>query len=132
MSYSDPNRILVPFTVHTWSGGETYAYYGPKGKAAALWDYGIYGVTTAVTTTATAAIGDGSDADKYGEEFSVVALDNTGISVRSTYEEWDTTNLATYIIAAGKVIAKNTKITYTATAGGAGVATPFMIIDFDR
>lgn len=131
MSYSNPDRRLILFPAHTWSGSETYSWIGPKGKASRLYDYGVYGITTAITTSATAAIGSPSDADAYGEEFSVVAADNHAISVRQTFGQYDSVNLALYLLTAGQQIAADAEVVYTATAGGAGVAVPFMILDYD-
>ena len=132
MSYSATDRRLIAFTVHTFSGSETYSWIGPKGKACKLYDYGVYGVTTVFSGGPTCSIGSPADADAYGDDFAFGALaDNHAMSVRQTYGQYDTTNLALYLLAAGQAIAADSEIVYSAIAGGGGVATPFMILDYD-
>lgn len=128
MSYSNPNRLLIPFLHANWAGGETFSWIGPKGKACRLWDYGVYGVTTGITTTATIAIGDGSDADAYGEEFATVVADNHAKSVRQTYRL--ESEIDDYILNGG-LIPADQEVVLTITAGGAGAGTAFMILDYD-
>jgi hypothetical protein len=135
VSYSKPNRIKYDFPVHTWTGSETFSVQGPKGKSGRLYDYGVYGVTTAFaggTTTPVMSVGTPSDADAYGEEFDFGTLaDNSGMSVRSTYAPSHAT-FDDYILAGDIPKDQEVVVTCTAASGGgaAGVSTPFVIIDW--
>lgn len=136
--YSNPDRRLITIGPYTWTADETFFHIGPKGKACRLYDYGVYGVTTAfagATTTPTMSIGTSADPDAYGEDFDFGTLaDNSSKSVRSTYRV-DEAGFATYFLAAGQTIAADTQVNMKcigATGGGAaGVSHAFMILDYD-
>lgn len=140
MSYSNPNRVM--YSMGTFDFGaaanETFSVYGPKGKASRLWDYGVYGVTEIFAgsgITAKVAVGSPSDPDAYGEELVLDGLaDNSATSIRMLYGEYDTTNLATYLLDAGKAIAADSEIVLSCTASSGsptGIAVPFVILDHD-
>lgn len=137
MSYDDPNRMTYTFGPYTFTADETFSIQGPKGKKGRLWDYGVYGVTTAfagATTTPQLAVGTPSDQDAYGNEFDFGTLaDNSGQSVRSTYypyhASFDDYLLNAVIDADQEVVIK----AIGATGGGAaGVANFYCIIDWEK
>lgn len=141
MSYSNPDRRMFTFGTFDFGGGadEVFAVVGPKGKACSLYDYGVYGVTEAFaagTNKPRMEIGSPTDSDAYGKnfDFGALALD-TGKSVRSTYGQYDATNLALYLTEASKTIAADAVIEMLCIAGTGsgltGMAIPFVILDFD-
>ena len=84
--YSQPNRIKYAFDVTCAGATSEFAIRGPKGKSGKPWDWGVEGVTTALTSACTVAIGTTADPDAYGEEFAVggTAAEDAA-SVRNTY-----------------------------------------------
>lgn len=115
------------------AGAKTLKIKGPKGAAGRIYDYGITNVTeafTADTLPSYVSVGDGSDADAYGEE---VSLATTAIgslaSLRTTYR---TDQMDTYLVGD---IPADQEVTVTATAptGGtpAGIGSLFLVVDWE-
>lgn len=133
MSYDNPNRIKYAFAFDAGNNGnETFTIKGPKGKKGRLWDYGVEGVTEAFTADCTIAIGDGSDADEFGEELALGALAvDTPLSVRTQYDEIaDATNFDALMV--DRTIPADTSVTMTIVDdASAGIGVFFMIIDWD-
>lgn len=138
MSYDRPNRMMYSFGNFDFggAGNETFSIQGPKGKKGRLYDYGVYGVIEAFAgdTTPMMSVGTPSDADAYGEEFDFGALaDNSGKSVRSTYDEsadkteFDAVMVDRNIPADQEIVV--TCVAATGTPTGQGV--PFVVIDWD-
>lgn len=119
------------------TAGEDYYVLGPAGRKGTLIDYGVHHITetfTAATLPAYVSVGTAADADAYGDEISMgtTAADAGSRSVRTLYDGED---VATYILDAGLRLPADTKLRLVCTAptGGtpAGMAQPFMIIDWD-
>jgi len=138
MSYSNPNRIAYMFGNFDFGGGadQSFKLIGPKGKKGRLWDYGVQDVNEAMngdTLDPTIAIGNSSDPDAYGEEFTLSNADNVPKTVRSTYDE--ATELATFdnFILDGDIPADTVVYVTCAAATGSnltGMGHPFVVIDW--
>ena len=133
MSYTKPNRIKYTFPSLDWgnSVSERFGVLGPKGKTGRLHDYGLEGITETVSGAVTAAIGTAADPDAYGEEFSFdAAADLTSKSVRSTYDSAED-KTAFDAVMVNRNLPADTAVILTMTGvAGAGIGTPFMIIDW--
>jgi hypothetical protein len=120
------------------AGAEIYYVKGPKGRKGKLVDYGVHHVTeafTADTLPAYVSVGTAADADAYGDELSMgtAAIDVGSVSVRTSFRDPD--DLDDYILDAGLSLPADTKVGLhcTSPTGGtpAGIAQPFMIIDWE-
>jgi hypothetical protein len=122
----------VAAAVDFGAGTTTHEFVGPKGKRGLLVNYGVEDVTETFTNTTTAAnvaVGTTSDADAYGEEFSLGTVSDAagGVSVLSTYrrgsDEYEDYVLPGVPIPADTVV----RLTCTAPTGGtpAGIAAAF-------
>jgi hypothetical protein len=120
------------------AGAEIYYVLGPKGRKGKLVDYGIHHVTEAFTTDtlpAYVSVGTAADPDAYGEELGMgtSAIDVGSKSVRTSFRDPD--DIALYILDAGLSLPADTKVGLhcTSPTGGtpAGIAQPFMIIDWE-
>lgn len=136
MAYDRPNRIKYSFGNFDFGAAadETFALYGPKGKAGRLWDYGVEGVIEIFngnTVTPKVAVGTTADADHFGDEFDLNALaDNSAKSVRTTYSDQDG-GFTTQMV--DREIPADTKVILTctgATSAPTGQAVPYVIIDW--
>lgn len=134
MSYDRPNRIKYQVTYDAGNtANESWAFKGPKGKSGVLYDYGVEGITEVFTSEASLAIGTGSDADAYGDEFPVTAAagataDVGTHSVRSLYAEHDA-GFATYML--DRQLPADTKFVMTLVDDAAtGIGTFFVIVDW--
>lgn len=137
MAYDNkPTRYA--FGVFDFGGAadEEFSVVGPKGKKGLLVDYGVFGVTEAMsgsTVTPKIAVGTASDPDAYGDELSLqgVAL-NTGKSVLSTYDPasagYDTYMLNRSLPADTVVIVTCTGATNSPT----GMGVPFVDIIWEQ
>lgn len=136
--YDNPNRITYRFARSMAGTTVVYSILGPKGKKGDVWNYGIYGVTTALTTANSAGIigsvsvGSTSDNDAYGEELYLggVAAEDA-YSVRDqfavTASSTATSVISDYIV--GQIPADTrTFLTIQETSDGAG--TVFVTIDW--
>lgn len=134
MSYENPDR-----RTYMWPGQDAGAgaisktIVGPKGKAGRVHDYGFLNVTTAFTADTTpceVAVGDGSDADAYGEQFSMATQAiGGGKTVRSAMESSKARDAMF-----PKQIPADTEVVLSASAptGGvpAGVGDLYLVIDW--
>jgi hypothetical protein len=120
------------------AGAEIYYVMGPKGRKGKLVDYGVHHPTetfTADTLPAYVSVGTAADADAYGEELSMglLAADAGSKSVRTTYRAAE--DIEDFILDAGLNLPADTKVGLhcTSPTGGtpAGIAQPFMIIDWE-
>lgn len=138
--YDNPNRITYRFHDGVTMTGTTveFAFRGPKGKKGDIWDYGVYGVTTALTTKNSAgvacmvAIGSTADMDAYGEEldFGGLAAEDAK-SVRQTASVTATSTatelLSDYIVGS---IPADSKALLTVQESSDGVASFFVTVDW--
>lgn len=132
-------RMHYFFGTHDFgAGGEIFYVLGPKGRKGKLVDYGVHHVTeafTADTLPAYVSVGTAADADAYGDELSMatIAIDVGSRSVRTLYRDPD--DIDNFILDAGLSLPADTKVGLhcTAPTGGtpAGIAQPFMIIDWE-
>lgn len=131
MSYSNPNRQKYEWWFDAGNNGnETWSFRGPKGKSGRLIDYGIEGVTEALTAAAELSVGTAADPDAYGEEyaFGVVAVD-TVESIRSLYRPGIDAGFATYMV--NPEIPADTLVQVSLTDDtSAGMGLFFCIIDW--
>src|SRR5262245_10515729 len=105
MAYSQ-QPTYVQFGLFDFGGGadETFSIILPKGRGSRLYDYGVFGIIEAMngdTLDPQMSVGTPSDADAYGEEWMITTAlgpDNHAASVRSTFQEYDRTNLALYLV----------------------------------
>jgi hypothetical protein len=120
------------------AGAEIYYVRGPKGRKGKLVDYGVHHPTetfTADTLPAYVSVGTAADADAYGEELSMglLAADAGSLSVRTSFRDPD--DIEDYILDAGLSLPADVKVGLhcTSPTGGtpAGIAQPFMIIDWE-
>lgn len=141
--YDNPNRIKYVFPVLDFgAGADTFAVSGPKGKAGRIYDYGVEHVTEAFTDTtlpAYVSVGSTDNADLYGDEIGLgtTAINAGTVSLRTLY----TANSAEIggggagTVLLDPTVPADTAIFLhcTSPTGGtpAGIATPFMIIDWD-
>lgn len=130
--YENPNRIKYSWAVSLAGATAEFAIKGPKGKKGTPWDWGIEGVTTALTSACSIAVGSTADADAYGEEFQVgLTGAEDAASVRTTYypelDSTSDTDIRDFVVgdipADGKAL-----LTVVASSDGAG--TVFCIIDW--
>lgn len=145
MAYDFPNRIKYSFLtdisgLSTAGIGVTaeYAIRGPKGKAGRLYDWGMEGITTAVSSNASVvSVGTTADVDAYGEELSIVLTTGNSVSARNSYRpkgvliSTNSTDLGDYLIDG--VIPANQKVLLTVGANSTdatGIGTAFCIIDW--
>ena len=143
MSYDKPNRIKYTFPqLDFGAGADTFAVTGPKGKTGRVYDYGVEHITeqfTATTLPAYVSVGTAADADAYGEEISMATADvNSGTrSLRTLYTAGGTEiggGGAGTVLVDPTVPADTAVVLHcTSPTGGtpAGIAVPFMIIDWD-
>lgn len=138
MSYDNPDRRTYVLSAHDFGAGAGSASVrGPKGKKGVLIDYGVQNVSetfNAVATPATIAVGDGSDVDAFGEEFSLATVAaGSGRSVQSVYES---DGIYNENVIVNRHIPADTDVTLTfvAPTGGtpAGIAQPYVTIDWSR
>lgn len=132
-------RMHYFFGTHDFgAGGEIFYVLGPKGRKGKLVDYGVHHVTETFTNTtlpAYVSVGTAADADAYGEELDMgtLAADAGSKSVRTTYRAAE--DIEDFILDAGLSLPADTKVGLhcTAPTGGtpAGIAQPFMIIDWE-
>jgi hypothetical protein len=134
--YDKPNRIKYCFDLVAASTDATvtteYAIRGPKGKKGTPWDWGIEGVTVALTSGASIAIGSTADADAYGDELDISAVAaEDAKSVRNTYwpELDSTTDTDVRDFVLGDIPADG-KAVLTVIGSSAGAGTVFAIIDW--
>ena len=137
MSYDRPDRRVYIFTPHTFTGSQTYALRGPKGKAGRLIDWGVMGVTTAFAggTNGKVSVGIIGTLEKYGSYLTIVGADNTAESVRSRYDPIaDAASYAALAGSSGLDIAADVDVVVSALSasggGEAGVGQPFCVIDW--
>lgn len=133
MSYDNPHRQKYSFSFDAGNNGnETFTVKGPKGKAGRLYDYGVEGIIEAFVANCTIAIGDGSDADEFGEELAVgaAALD-TVVSLRTLYDPIaDKSSFDALLV--DKTIPADTTVQMTVVDDStSGIGNFFMIIDWD-
>jgi hypothetical protein len=142
MSYENPDRRVYTFPQFDYggaAGARADKIIGPKGKKGRLIDYGVQSVQEAFagTTPATIAVGNASDADAYGEEFSLggLAVASGGKTVRSTYDptkQADTAAFAALMVEPDLPADTAIYITSTeAVTGPTGMACPYVVIDWD-
>lgn len=133
-------RMFYQFGTHdAGAGGEIFYVLGPKGKKGKLVDYGMHHVTEAFTATTLpsyVSVGTAADADAYGEEISMgtAAIDVGSVSCLQQ-SVGDGLDIEDRILDAGLAMPADTKVGLhvTAPTGGtpAGIAQPFMIIDWE-
>jgi hypothetical protein len=141
MGYDHANRVKYTFGVFDFGGGadETFSIFGPKGKEGRLWDYGVEGITEVMngdTLDPQISVGTPSDADAYGEEFSLTTAtygaDNNAVSIRSTYAPYHPT-FDDYLLLTQEIPADGEVVLKCLAATGAnltGMGAPFCIIDW--
>lgn len=132
--YDKPYINRMKYTwLHAFAGATTeYAIKGPKGKKGTPWDWGVEGVTTALTSVCTVSIGSTADADAYGEELDIAAVAaEDAKSVRSTYITEGVTTNSTDVrdFVVGDIPADG-KAVVTVVASSDGAGTIFAIIDW--
>ena len=111
-----------------FGGGADASFYvrGPLGKAALLYDYGVYAVTEAFaagTATPMMKIGNGDDDDAYGAafDFGALAVASGGKSLRSSYRPGTDAGWASHMV--DREIPADTPVKVGCVAGtGAGLA----------
>lgn len=144
MAYDNPNRIKYVFPVLDFgAGADTFAVTGPKGKTGRIYDYGVEHITEAFTDDtlpAYVSVGSSSDADLYGDELGLgeSAVNAGTVSLRTTYTahgaEIGGGGVGTVLL--DPTVPADTAIFLhcTSPTGGtpAGIATPFMVIDWDN
>lgn len=131
--YSQPNRIKYAFDVTCAGATSEFAIRGPKGKSGKPWDWGVEGVTTALTSACTVAIGTTADPDAYGEEFAVggTAAEDAA-SVRNTYLP-NAAPLDTSVDVSDFVVGEtsgDTKVIMTVVQSSDGAGTFWCIMDW--
>lgn len=140
--YEGRNRMTYTFPPVTFTGDVTHYIVGPKGRGAHIQDYGVIACTTTfagATTTPMMKIGKSGTLEAYGKllDFGLLTTAIGMKSMRTTYQDYErgagsATGYTDFIVAS---IPKDTQVYVTcvaATGGGAaGVATPFVILDWD-
>lgn len=132
MSYDNPMTIPYQWAAHDFgAGGATLEIRGPAGKRGILKDIILFDITetfTNVTTSGYVRVGDGSDADIYGE------LDCLAYSAGSTASAKAATETATNAINGDQTIPADSTVTimFGAPTGGtpAGIASVQVVIDW--
>lgn len=138
MSYSNPNRQMYSFGIHDIAAaGQVFDVLGPKGKAGRVYDFGVMHVTETfneVTTAALISVGTIADPNAYAEAISMgsAAVDSGGVSYRNSQT---LTEIIAAEVALSPEIPADTIIGLhvVANTGGtpAGIAIPFLVIDWD-
>lgn len=126
------NRIKYSWDMALAGATSELAIRGPKGKKGQIWDYGIEGVTTTLTSAASVAIGTTADPDAYGDEFDISAVAaEDAKSVRQTYNLTSvTTNSTDFRDFVLGDIAADTKTLVTVVESSDGAGTVFAIVDW--
>jgi hypothetical protein len=140
MAYDRMPPSKYSFGNFDFGGGanETFHVIGPKGRGARLYDYGVFAIIEVMngdTLDPTIAVGTPSDADAYGEEFTLstaLAPDNHAVSIRSTYADYEA-GIDTYIVDATIPKDQEIMVSCVASTGSnlTGQAIPFVDLIWD-